>query len=273
MIWPTRIRGFSDAIGSWKTIIRSRADVAQRAAAQPRDVAAHELDRPARSCRSAARCSARASTCRTPTRRRCRGLARGDLERTPSTALTRPISFLKTIPRRDREMLLDVRQAQDRLAARRAHRAGTDRRQLAAFTSRVAWSRWQAARWPLVPIGASAGGGSCRQPSITYGQRGWNRQPGGRVQQARRRARDRHQAARGRAAARHRRRADPRCTGAAAARRSPGRALLDDPAGVHHDHVVAQLGDDAEIVRDHDDGGPELGRAGAGSARGSAPGW
>ena len=29
--------------------------------------------------------------------------------------------------------------------------------------------------------------------------------------------------------------------------------LLDRPAGVHHDHVVGDLGDDPEVVRDHDD--------------------
>ena len=36
------------------------------------------------------------------------------------------------------------------------------------------------------------------------------------------------------------------------------RALLGDLAGVHDDDVVGDLGDHAEIVRDHDDRGLEL---------------
>ncbi len=35
-------------------------------------------------------------------------------------------------------------------------------------------------------------------------------------------------------------------------------ALLDDLAGIHHDDVVAELGDQAEIVRDDDDGRVQL---------------
>ena len=36
------------------------------------------------------------------------------------------------------------------------------------------------------------------------------------------------------------------------------RRLLDDPAAVHDDDVVGELGDDAEVVRDHDDRHVEL---------------
>ena len=34
-----------------------------------------------------------------------------------------------------------------------------------------------------------------------------------------------------------------------------GGAVLDHVAAVHHEDVLAHLGDDAEVVRDHDDGG------------------
>ena len=37
------------------------------------------------------------------------------------------------------------------------------------------------------------------------------------------------------------------------------RRELDHPAGVHHRDLVRDLGDDAEVVRDHDHGGPGLG--------------
>ena len=39
---------------------------------------------------------------------------------------------------------------------------------------------------------------------------------------------------------------------------SLGRAVLDRPAGVHHQDVVGQLGDHAEVVGDDDDRGVEL---------------
>ena len=36
------------------------------------------------------------------------------------------------------------------------------------------------------------------------------------------------------------------------------RALLDDAAGVHDDHIVRHFGDDAEVVRDEHDRGIDL---------------
>src|SRR5581483_3022712 len=38
----------------------------------------------------------------------------------------------------------------------------------------------------------------------------------------------------------------------------PDAAALDHLAGVHHDDVIGQLGDHAEVVRDEDDGGAEF---------------
>ena len=40
---------------------------------------------------------------------------------------------------------------------------------------------------------------------------------------------------------------------------STHRPLLDDPAEVHDEHAVAELGDDAEVVRDQDQRQPVLG--------------
>ncbi len=39
------------------------------------------------------------------------------------------------------------------------------------------------------------------------------------------------------------------------------RSLLDDAAGVHDDHAVGDVGDDAEVVGDEDDPGAGLARA------------
>ena len=71
-ISPTRLRGLSEACGSWKTITRSRRSARSWRAAQPRDVLPVEADRARASARAGARCSARASTCRSRTRRRGR---------------------------------------------------------------------------------------------------------------------------------------------------------------------------------------------------------
>ena len=51
------------------------------------------------------------------------------------------------------------------------------------------------------------------------------------------------------------------------------RRALDDLAGVHHQHVVGDLGDHAEIVGDDQDRHAEPRAAGPAAGRGSAPGW
>ena len=51
------------------------------------------------------------------------------------------------------------------------------------------------------------------------------------------------------------------------------RRLLDDLAGVHHQHLVGHLGDDAEIVGDDQDRHAEPALQVAAAGRGSAPGW
>ena len=48
------------------------------------------------------------------------------------------------------------------------------------------------------------------------------------------------------------------CTGAAARRTAGGVVLLGHAAAVHHDHAIADLGDDPEVVGDEDDAHPEV---------------
>ena len=104
-----------------------------------------------------------------------------------------------------------------------------------------------------LPARSVSGGISPRQRSITYGQRGANGQPAGmlagsggepgicrsRWRSAPLHRRDRRQQA-GRV----------RMLGGGEDR--GGRSLLDDVAGVHHEHSLGDTGDDAEVVGDPD---------------------
>ena len=75
-----------------------------------------------------------------------------------------------------------------------------------------------------------------------------------RVQQRRRRARDRRQASRAIAVdPRDRAEQAPRVGVLRVVEELVERALLDDPAGVHDDDAVGDVGDDAEVVGDEDD--------------------
>ena len=82
------------------------------------------------------------------------------------------------------------------------------------------------------------------------GQRGWKRQPGGGAERRRRRCPG---CRRDRARDRDGRRSASACRGGAGGRASrrvgPG---LDRLAGVHDHHLVAELGDDAEVVGDEE---------------------
>ena len=99
---------------------------------------------------------------------------------------------------------------------------------------------------------ASSGGFRCPQTSIAYVHRGWNRHPSG-VAGATAAAPGSVPAGRPRHPTVGRSRADPRCTGAGDDRRARRPAPARRPGLVHHDHVLGDLGDNAEIVRDHDD--------------------
>ena len=79
------------------------------------------------------------------------------------------------------------------------------------------------------------------------------------VDQARRRARDRHELLLARAVERRDRlQQAPRVGVLGAGEQQLGRGRLDDPPGVHHRDVVGHLGDHAEVVGDDHDRHPEL---------------
>ena len=89
---------------------------------------------------------------------------------------------------------------------------------------------------------------------ITYAQRGLKRAAGGRVEQRRRLARDLLEPLRRRVEPRQRAEQPPGVRHARGfAKRSSTCASSTTRPAVHDDHVVGELGDDAEIVRDHDD--------------------
>ena len=95
--------------------------------------------------------------------------------------------------------------------------------------------------------------------ACTYGQRGWNEQPPGRLISDGGRPGDRHEllVAR-RVQPRDRAQQAPRVGVLRAGEDRVRRRLLDDPAGVHDRDLVGHLGDDAEVVRDDHDGRAEL---------------
>ena len=227
-ICPTRLRGFSEACGSWKTICSSRRTGAQLAPPGVRDVRAAEADRAAGRRRRAASSARTASTCRSPTRRRCRASRPpASVNETSSTACTSPDRAVEqhararpgsapagarpraaasgratrhaiTVPRRRGRsapstsralaLLLDRQPAAVAMAG--ASDARLERRHLAALVERV-----RAARPEVAALR--------------------------RVQQRRRRARDRRQPRRsGRGRRARSSRAAPTCTGAAGRRRA-----------------------------------------------------
>ena len=95
----------------------------------------------------------------------------------------------------------------------------------------------------------------------------------GRVQERRRRAGDRLQLGAVRGQPRKRAEQSPGVRVLGLVEDLRVGALLGRPGGVHHEHVVGRLGDDAEVVGDQDDRRCRS-RAGArSSASGSAPGW
>ena len=84
------------------------------------------------------------------------------------------------------------------------------------------------------------------------------RAAGRQADHARRLPGDRRRAAPRRRSIRGATRAARACTGGAAAVERAPVAVLHRPAGVHHEHVVGDLGDHSEVVRDQDDRRAEL---------------
>ncbi len=111
---------------------------------------------------------------------------------------------------------------------------------------------------PLRRALAASSGSSSWQTGITYGQRGWKRQPGGGMSSDGGwpgicTSRSTSWSSRGSEPSR------PHVYGWCGRwKRSSHVALLLDAGGVHDDDVVGDLGDDAEVVGDHDDRAAEL---------------
>ena len=163
---------------------------------------------------------------------------------TPSTAWTTRRAgagrSAASRPRREREVLDQVRPP--RAAAPRHHRP----------------ARWQAARWPA-PTRRSAG---ALDRAARLGERAARMEAAARRQRARAPAWRRRWCRGASSPSAPGRHVDERAGvgmrgGAEDAR---DRRLLDDPAGVHHEHAVAHLRDDAEVVRDEEHGHAQLAR-------------
>ena len=109
MTGPTRIRGSSDAYGSWNISCRSRRRRCSADLRSLRQVLALEPDRAGRSPGAARRSASRSSSCRSPTRRRARTSRRGGRSNeTSETAFTVPSFRWTHDARGHRELLHEV---------------------------------------------------------------------------------------------------------------------------------------------------------------------
>ena len=190
--------------------------------------------------------AARASTCRTPTRRRSRASRRAARPaRRPSIALTVATSFLKTIPSVIGKFFVSCR-------SRAACRSCRLRRRARARTSRAPTRRACAARREGRRRGArgrssgpSRPAARSRQRSNAYGAARAEPAAGGRPQERRRLAADLHQPLEGDVDPRQRAEQPPRVRVQRALEQLEHGRLLGDPGRVHDDDVVGRLGDDA----------------------------
>ena len=243
----------------------------QRAAVEARDVAPLEDDLRRRSARAGARCSARASTCRSPTRRRARASRpAAPRSETPSTACTCATSRRITPAALDREVLRDVARLEQRLArSRRRAPGGSSRRGARASRSR-AGSSGRGARAPR----ARSSAGRSRAGAEAVRAAGRERAARRQREQRRRQARDRRQPARlraGRCAGSSR--AGPRCTDAARSRtaRAWGRPRRPGRHTSRSTRSASSATTPMSCVMS-DDGRAEVALQRAQERRGSAPG-
>ena len=164
-------------------------DRAHLARAGLRDVAAHELDGAAWSASSRMMQRARVDFPQ-PDSPTMPSVSPGCTSKeTPSTAFTRPTSFLKMTPRWTGKCFVTsvtrgwARRPRPPAAPHRWPSRSRDhlrRPEPSPSRSLTSCGRWHALTCVTCPgVGASGGGGSSRQMSITYGQRGWKRQPRG----------------------------------------------------------------------------------------------
>ena len=165
-------------------------------------------------------------------------------------------------PPRDREVLGQPLDDQQRLGHDATSTGSPPAPSASATRYRVDSGRWQATAWPGRPVASRSGTSVCTGCPAPRRERaaGMERTAGRQVDQARRVAADRPQV--GVRVVAQRRDADDSsptvygCCGArSTVRHRPG---LDGPARVHDQHVVRDLADHAEIVGDQDDRRVEL---------------
>ncbi len=162
----------------------------------------------------------------------------------------------QAVPRQD-EVLLDAAQLEQRFRRRGARRGRRGRRALRRV-QHAATLRHPAARGAVLFDRQQFG----MLAALLDRERAARAKPAPLRPGARigRLALDRHQAAVMRLAVEARRRVEqrPGIGVARIAQQVAGRPLLDDLPGIHHQHARADVGDDAEIVADEDDGGAEF---------------
>ena len=231
---------------------------AQLAAREPDELLALELDRARRSARAAADRAAQRRLAAAGLPDEAERLALGQVKLTSSTARTRPTSRSIRIPDLIGKCLTRWSTSSSGAPSRsRLIRAQAPARSgpldlallLLFLRSRASSGR----RASGASARRASSGGSSPHASNACGQRGRNRQPPAAAQQRWRLAGDLWAGARG----------GPVETGQRA-QQAPGvgvlgvvedlldRPLLDDLPGVHDQHAVGDLGDDAEIVGDQD---------------------
>ena len=278
MIEPTRLRGFSDAYGSWKTICISRRSGRSSRAPSRAIVAALEAHVARRSARAGARSCARASTCRSPTRRRARASRPRATENvTPSTAWT-AATCRREQALADREVGRDVLDLDERRRRSRAHAAaGLRRGSSASRSARLLVGIEPAAVEVVAPPPRSLERGLGPRTGRTHaGSAARNAAAGGRVDAATAAcpAIECSRVLLGAVEARDRAEQAPRVRvlRVVEERRACRRTRRRRPAYITP-IAVGDLGDDAEVVRDQDRP-PSVNSSlqPARSARGSAPG-
>ena len=270
MICDTRLRGFSEANGSWKTICSSprigrssRCDAAVMSRPSKRIVPPVGF-----SSRMSVRDSVVFPQPDSPTSPSVSPLAQRERHVVDGVDVAdRAVDEQALL---DREPLADVLDLEQRaVAVRRRLGLGLElgRHAITPFASSPIWpsaiSRLErfsssgsqqrsvcsgaADRAPRAPAPAMHCANSCRQ-------RGRKWQPCGRVEQRRRQARDRRQALRPRPVhAGDRAQQAPRVRVLRVVEDLVDRPLLDDAPRVHHEDAVGDVGHDAEVVRDEHD--------------------
>ena len=177
------------------------------------------------------------------------------VKETSSTALTAATCFWNTIPRVTGKCFVRCSTLRSSSAIPYNASVANAARILSASRAFVASSRKHACTCSGCTGDGTSSGSSCLQRSKTYGQRGLKRQPRRRRQERRRRARNLDEPVDVGLEPRQRAEQAPRVRVQRMLEELVDRSLLGHPGRVHHDDLVGDLGDDAEVVGDHDDRG------------------